>query len=318
MILDRFLQGDTEVVFSYLPVWELFFSMHVLANPEHHASRRKWAEEKERRFPELVRDIRELRELTDSWILVIDSEKWEEIRQMEIVEMLAFFRKMNIYQWNEWVKCPEGKVMSIAERDMILDTVERYYDAIFRREEVILRPYLLRILRDEKEKCRQEGIWSWCRRIHTRLSVERDAVTYLKNREYRFEKNDIQTVFATVSTFIAPHLWLYKGTRSLEVVKSVLTEQTEHGVPEDFVRILKAMGDRTRLQIIKYLLQGVCTTQVLAQEMGLSEAAISKHMKIMSEAGLVRKTKKGFYMEYEFRTELIDYFPYTFYETMLQ
>lgn len=318
MIVDRFYQGDTEVVFSYLPVWELFFSMHVLSNPEHHASRRNWVKEKERRFPELVGEIRELRELTDSWILIIDVPGWEEIRQMEIGEMLDYFGSMNIYQWNGWVKSPEGRPMSIAERDRILDTAWRYYDTIFRKEEVILRSYLLRILRDEKEKCRQEGIWNWCGRIHARLTVEKDAVTYLKNREYRFNKSEIQTVFATVSTFVAPHLWLYQGTQSLEVVKGVLTEQETSGVSEDFVRIMKALGDRTRLQIIKYLLQGVCTTQALAQEIGISEAAVSKHMKVMSEAGLVRREKKGFYIEYEFKREIIDYFPYTFYETMLQ
>ena len=36
----------------------------------------------------------------------------------------------------------------------------------------------------------------------------------------------------------------------------------------------------------------------------------------MWEAGLVRKTKKGVYMEYEFKTEMIDFVPYKFYETM--
>lgn len=208
--------------------------------------------------------------------------------------------------------------MSIAERDRILRTVEQYYDAAFRKEEMILRPYLLRVLRDEREKCQQEGIWNWCKKIHSRLSVEQDRIIYLKNREYSFEKNEIQTVFVTASTFLSPHLWLYKNDSGLEVVKSVLTEREECGVPEDFVRILKALGDKTRLQIIKYLLQGVCTTQALAQVMGISEAAVSKHMKVMREAELVRKTKKGFYIEYEFRTEVIDYLPYTFYETMMQ
>ncbi len=36
MILDMFYEENTKVVVSYLPIWEFFFSMHVLANPEHH------------------------------------------------------------------------------------------------------------------------------------------------------------------------------------------------------------------------------------------------------------------------------------------
>ncbi len=51
--------------------------------------------------------------------------------------------------------------------------------------------------------------------------------------------------------------------------------------------------------------------------MQLSEGAISKHLKMMWQAGLVRRTKNGFYMEYEFKEELIDYIPYTFYEIMM-
>ncbi|MDO4313064.1 MAG: metalloregulator ArsR/SmtB family transcription factor [Eubacteriales bacterium] len=318
MIVDQFCEGDTEVIFSYLPVWEMFFSMHVLANPEHHTSRRKWTESKEKSFPELVKEIRRLGELTDSWILIIDSARWSEIRQMEIDEMLSFFRKMNIYQWNGWVKCPAGKVMNIDERDRILEVTKQYYDMVFRKEEGLLRPYLLRILRSEKEQCRQEGIWNWCKRIHNRLLVEETAVIYLKNREYRFEKKEIRTIFATVSSFVDPHLWLYKNDDGLEVVKGVLTEQTKGGIPTDFVRIWKALGNQARLQIIKHLLQGVCTPQALAREMGISEAAVSRHLKIMSEAGLVGKRRKGLYTEYEFRQEVIDYIPYTFYETMMR
>lgn len=34
MILDMFSEEDIKVVVSYLPVWEFFFSMHVLSNPE--------------------------------------------------------------------------------------------------------------------------------------------------------------------------------------------------------------------------------------------------------------------------------------------
>lgn len=71
------------------------------------------------------------------------------------------------------------------------------------------------------------------------------------------------------------------------------------------------------MQIVKYLLQGVCTTQDLARKMSLSESAVSKHLKILQQAGLVKKTKKGFYMEYKFDTERIDYIPYAFYEIML-
>ena len=317
MVLDMFDSENTKIVFSYLPAWEMFFSMHVLAHPEHHGSRRKWVEAKEQNFPKLIEEIRKFGELTDSWIFVVDSDKWREIRQMEIPELLSFFQKKNIYEWNDWIKCPIDS-MNISQRDEILSVMERYYDQIFRKEELILRPYLLRILRDEKVKCRREGIWNWCKKIHPRLVVGEDEINYLKNREFRFKKEKIQTVFATVSTFIHPHLWLYQNEDELEIVKGVMTEQINSKVPEDFKKMLKTLGEPARLQIIKYLLQGIHTTQALAREMGISEAAVSKHLKLMLQAGLVRKRKNGFYTEYEFITEKIDFIPYTFYESMMQ
>ena len=200
MVLDMFRYEGVEVVVSYFPVWEMFFSMHVLSNPEHHLTRRKWVEAKEKSYPDLIKEIRDLGEVTDSWILIIDSEKWSEIRQMEIVEMLHFFRNKNIYQWNEWVKRSVGKEMSVKERNRILDIVEKYYKCVFKNEEMILRPYLVRILQKEKEKCLKEGLWNWCGNVHSRLKIKQDTIVYKKNQEYGFEKKALNKIFITAST----------------------------------------------------------------------------------------------------------------------
>lgn len=317
MILDMFYDENTKVVVSYLPVWEFFFSMHVLANPEHHVTRKKWVQAKEETVPDIVKEVRKLKEITNSWILVIDSEKWKEIRQMEIVEMLAYFQRKNIYQWNQWIKDSAGNEMSKNDRDRVLLTMKQYYDLVFQKEEIILRTYLMRALQNEKEKCKKEGIWDWIGTIHSRLQVEPEEVVYMKNREFRYKKAEIQTVWMTVSTFVHPHLWLYKHAQELEVVKGVGVEQTEEDIPEDFVQLLKALGDKNRLRIIKLLMKEIATTQELAHRLQISEAAVSKHLKILNEANLVQKTKNGFYMEYRFDEEMIHYIPYRFYEIMM-
>lgn len=317
MILDVFYQNETEITVSYLPVWEMFFSMHVLAVPEHHMTRQKWAATKEERFPELVEEIRALKDITGLWTFIIDSGKWSEIRQMEIAEMISFFRKKNIYEWNEWAR-DAGKAMTIGERDRVLDVIERYYNVSFRKEDVILRTYLTRVLEVEKEKCKASGVWEWCRTIHNRLMVDDKKVTYLKNREYMFRKEDIRNIFMTASTFVSPHLWLYAEDHGLEIVKGISVEKKQEGIPEDFVHIFRALGDGTRLRIVKNIMRGISTTQALAAEMGLSEAAVSKHLKILWQAGLVTKEKQGMFMKYKVVTDLIDFIPYTFYEMMMK
>lgn len=114
--------------------------------------------------------------------------------------------------------------------------------------------------------------------------------------------------------FVYPHLWLFKYRQELEVVKGVIVESIESDIPEDLVQIFKVLGDKTRLRIIKLLMQNVCTTQELAQKLEISEAAVSKHLQIMWKADLVQKNKKGFFVEYEFKEDMINYIPYKFYE----
>lgn len=159
MILDMFSEEDIKVVVSYLPVWEFFFSMHVLSNPEHHVSRQKWVQSKEKCLPELVKEIRNLKTLTNEWILIIDSEKWSEIRQMEIIEMIRYFRKKNIYQWNHWVKETTGNEMTRKERDRILNVMEAYYETVHEIEDAspnwnrdITFKYIDEMINDTKQK----------------------------------------------------------------------------------------------------------------------------------------------------------------------
>lgn len=157
-------------------------------------------------------------------------------------------------------------------------------------------------------------MWNWIGKIHTRLQVEETEVIYLKNHEFKYKKKELNTVFLTVSTFVYPHLWLFKHRQELEVVKGVIVESIESDIPEDLVQIFKVLGDKTRLRIIKLLMQNVCTTQELAQKLEISEAAVSKHLQIMWKADLVHKNKKGFFVEYEFKEDMINYIPYKFYE----
>ena len=93
MVIDAFYEKGTKIIFSYFPAWEMFFSMHVFANPEHHGTRKKWVDEKEKQFPELVKIIRELKELADDWNLIIDSPLWSQFRIWKFRKCSEHLRK---------------------------------------------------------------------------------------------------------------------------------------------------------------------------------------------------------------------------------
>ena len=314
MILETFESQGVQVHVSYAPVWELCFSLHVLAQPEHHLYREKWARKTEAADPELTRRIRAYSDRTNQWTLLIDLPAWSRLRQMEPEEFFGFCRSQNIYQWNRML-APLGKSMTVSERNETLDILEEYHRQVFRQEEPFLRACILRVLRREAEDCRRRGVWDWCRTIHERLEVREDSLCYRKNREYVYPKGDIHTLYLSASTFLDPHLWLYHSPGELEMIRSIRAEHPDaYHLPEQTVRLLKALGDESRLSLLRLLFLGDSTTQELARQLDLSPAAISKHLKILWEAGLVRKQPEGHYVRYRLNTEAIDFIPYSLYE----
>lgn len=62
--------------------------------------------------------------------------------------------------------------------------------------------------------------------------------------------------------------------------------------------IFKALADETRFKIIELLLQDEYCVKALALRLGVTEAAISQHIKILRNAGILRGEKRGYYAHY--------------------
>ncbi len=63
--------------------------------------------------------------------------------------------------------------------------------------------------------------------------------------------------------------------------------------------VLKAIADETRLKIITLLLGHNYCVRALARHLEISAAAVSQHLKILREAGLLVGEKKGYFMHYD-------------------
>jgi ArsR family transcriptional regulator, arsenate/arsenite/antimonite-responsive transcriptional repressor len=62
---------------------------------------------------------------------------------------------------------------------------------------------------------------------------------------------------------------------------------------KNLVIFFKAMGEETRVKIITMLLQEEMCICELIDELGLSQSAVSHHMKILKQAGLVNDRRDG-------------------------
>ena len=66
----------------------------------------------------------------------------------------------------------------------------------------------------------------------------------------------------------------------------------------ELARMLKALGEPTRLKIYQALLERKHCGRSLSKKLGISESAISQHMKIMKDADLVYGEKFGYHTHY--------------------
>ena len=88
--------------------------------------------------------------------------------------------------------------------------------------------------------------------------------------------------------------------------------------------LLKALSDPTRLRLIQLLgecNQGICNggalcVNALANQLNVSQSAVSQHLRILKAAGLVYGTRNGSFMHYALNPQGIQKFRETIIKTL--
>jgi len=63
-------------------------------------------------------------------------------------------------------------------------------------------------------------------------------------------------------------------------------------------KVLKALGEPKRFLLLQLMAERGYCVRALAKKSELSESAVSQHLKVLREAGLVYGVKKGYYTHY--------------------
>jgi len=70
-----------------------------------------------------------------------------------------------------------------------------------------------------------------------------------------------------------------------------------------FVKTMKALSDPSRVKIVKMLAGGEMCVCELREALGLAQPTVSKHLKVLEEAGLVASRKEGLWVNYRLAAE---------------
>jgi len=77
--------------------------------------------------------------------------------------------------------------------------------------------------------------------------------------------------------------------------------------PDKVARICKALSVPNRVKILEILKVSSLCVNALAQELGLTAAAVSQHLRILRDADLIRPEKRGYYVHYVVDWDVLDH-----------
>jgi DNA-binding transcriptional ArsR family regulator len=61
----------------------------------------------------------------------------------------------------------------------------------------------------------------------------------------------------------------------------------------DCITAMKALGEETRLRIVRMVMKKSCSVNEIAEALDITQYNVSKHLRVLSEAGLLEKEKNG-------------------------
>jgi len=64
------------------------------------------------------------------------------------------------------------------------------------------------------------------------------------------------------------------------------------------VKIFKALSNNVRLEIINLLAERPYCVNALVNRLNISQPAVSQHLRVLENAGLVKKEKMGYWVHY--------------------
>jgi ArsR family transcriptional regulator len=80
---------------------------------------------------------------------------------------------------------------------------------------------------------------------------------------------------------------------------TILPSSNLGGLPmKPFIKVMKALSDPNRVKIIKMLQQRVLCVCEMKAALNIAQPTVSKHLKLLEDAGLVESDKDGLWVNY--------------------
>ena len=192
----------------------------------------------------------------------------------------------------------------VALLERFLRLLERYWEDAFAREWERIEPDLAASVGDAGRRIEQDGLYALLQGLWPEVRCDPDEGRFWLERPHDHEVQigpDDRLVLAP-STYVWPHVRVNcDAPWPLGLVfpaSSIVREAQPRIPPVQLVGVLRALGDDTRLRVLRLIAERPRSTQELAPLVGVSEAGLSKQLRVLAEAGLLERRREGYYVLY--------------------
>jgi DNA-binding transcriptional ArsR family regulator len=67
---------------------------------------------------------------------------------------------------------------------------------------------------------------------------------------------------------------------------------------QDVMRVFRALSVEKRVEIVRFLADGTLCVGALSHRLGISAGAVSQHLRILRDAGIVEPDRRGLFIHY--------------------
>lgn len=273
------------IQFRFAPLLDVALSLLVLQNPERFGTAAPWIGRVTERLPAgLLEQLRSRWETEDLFSVALSLEDGPPMPTPD-------------------------KLRRLAETDAELGALLlAYWEAV--SPEVGAKAGLLaEAIQRELSRLADREPQSFITSFSDRVSVESDAILLHWGAGIRVPLAELERIIFVPSAFSPRRLMFYRlDSVQIFFYDPLHQEPAETDEPpESLVLGFSALADATRLRILRLIAREPVPAQEMARRLGLNESTVSRHLRVLVEAGLVgRERQEGKYIIYSLQAERFD------------
>ncbi|MER7468104.1 DUF5937 family protein [Streptomyces sp. NPDC097981] len=194
-----------------------------------------------------------------------------------------------------------------------LTALEDYWSAAFAREWERIEPTLYETIAHAGARIAHQGVLPMLRTLVPQIRIDPAQRTLRLDRPHHHDLTvtPARPLTFTASHYVWPHVrvtcdapWPLRVTYpALPLAPAAAPRTTSQA---ELLTALRALAAAPRLNIIACLAAQSRSTQELATLLGLSQSVISRHLQLMTQAGLTTSRREGYYVLYSLNHTCLD------------